>query len=79
MNITELMYDPQDIVAGESYKDWTKRWWKWILKIPLDTNPALDVTGAFGIRDQPTADVWFLAPFLHPSQLEVTQDQPTAF
>ena len=30
---------------GDSWEQWTTKWWQWLLSIPKDVNPALDNTG----------------------------------
>ena len=30
---------------GIPYYQWTESWWNWLVSIPKDTNPALDVDG----------------------------------
>ena len=30
---------------GIHYYQWTESWWNWLISIPKDTNPALDVDG----------------------------------
>lgn len=47
-------------VIGNTYGEWSARWWQWALSIPADTNPILDETGANCAEGQ-TGDVWFLA------------------
>lgn len=31
---------------GNTYGEWSARWWQWLLSIPAATNPNLDTTGA---------------------------------
>jgi hypothetical protein len=31
---------------GNTYGEWSARWWQWLLSIPMATNPNLDTTGA---------------------------------
>lgn len=47
-------------VKGNTYGEWSARWWQWLLSIPEATNPNLDETGADCAQGQ-TGDVWFLA------------------
>jgi len=54
---------PQDVEAltfGNSYGEWSARWWQWLLSIPAAVNPNLDATGANCQQGQ-SANVWFLA------------------
>lgn len=45
---------------GNTYGEWTARWWQWLLSIPKDTNPNLDATGKDCDEGQ-AGPVWFLA------------------
>jgi hypothetical protein len=45
---------------GNTYEEWSARWWQWALSIPAATNPVLDETGANCAQGQ-TGQVWFLA------------------
>jgi hypothetical protein len=46
--------------SGNTYGEWSARWWQWTLSIPAATNPALDETGANCAEGQ-SGQVWFLA------------------
>jgi hypothetical protein len=46
---------------GVSWEEWTIRWWKWILSIPIDMNPGIDPSGKLFSSDQPYREVIFLA------------------
>ena len=46
---------------GASWEEWTIRWWKWILSIPIDMNPGIDPSGKKFSTDQPYHEVIFLA------------------
>jgi hypothetical protein len=43
--IDSLVYGIDTVPFGVSYKQWTVRWWKWLLSIPKSKNPAVDYTG----------------------------------
>ena len=45
---------------GNTYGEWSARWWQWALSIPAVTNPVLDETGANCAEGQ-SGPVWFLA------------------
>lgn len=45
---------------GNTYGDWSARWWQWLLAIPAATNPNLDTTGENCAVGQ-VGPVWFLA------------------
>lgn len=58
---TDFVVEPPDkIVLGMSYGDWSAAWWQYVLKIPADTNPAADTSGANCSVDQSTGPVFFL-------------------
>jgi hypothetical protein len=57
---SDYLYEEGDIF-GKSYKEWTEEWWKWLVGIPKDKNPANDASGQHGKQNQPKKDVWFLA------------------
>jgi hypothetical protein len=46
--------------SGNTYGEWSARWWQWTLSIPAATNPTLDETGANCAEGQ-SGQVWFLA------------------
>lgn len=45
---------------GFSYEEWTVRWWKWILGIPKERNPAFDRSGEDANIEQKHSGVVFL-------------------
>ena len=45
---------------GNTYGEWSARWWQWLLSIPEAANPNLDTTGANCAEGQ-VGQVWFLA------------------
>src|SRR5215831_17578658 len=45
---------------GNTYGEWSARWWQWLMSIPSDKNPNLDPTGAHCAEGQ-IGPVWFLA------------------
>ena len=45
---------------GNTYGQWSARWWQWLLSIPMATNPNFDTTGANCAQKQ-AGPVWFLA------------------
>lgn len=46
---------------GVSYTEWTVKWWRWLMSIPKDKNPALDQMGKCSSIRQIEPNVWFLA------------------
>jgi hypothetical protein len=47
-------------VYGNTYGEWSARWWQWLFSIPKATNPNIDTTGANCAQKQ-AGPVWFLA------------------
>lgn len=45
---------------GKTFGAWTANWWQWIMSIPEERNPLLDLTGKYWNINQPSTDVWFL-------------------
>lgn len=50
---------PQAIVQGNTYGEWSAAFWQWLFSIPVDQNPAFDVTGVNALVGQ-AGTVWFL-------------------
>ncbi len=51
---------------GLSYREWTTKWWRWLISIPLTNNPARDLTGESSDQNQNDENVWFLAGTVKP-------------
>jgi hypothetical protein len=45
---------------GNTYGEWSARWWQWLLSIPMDHNPNFDTSGKDCGQKQ-VGPVWFLA------------------
>lgn len=45
---------------GRTFGDWAAAWWAWALRFPVEQNPMIDSTGAYGSAGQ-KGPVWFLA------------------
>jgi hypothetical protein len=54
------VFKPNSNSYGNTYGEWSARWWQWVLSIPEATNPNLDPTGANCAEGQ-AGQVWFLA------------------
>jgi hypothetical protein len=52
-------YSADSKVLGNSFAEWTVKWWKWVYSIPKDENPISDSTGELSEVGQP-GEVWFL-------------------
>jgi hypothetical protein len=55
-----LVFSPDSDPYGVSYAEWTAKWWQWILSIPVENNPANDISGKNCAINQ-SGPVWFLA------------------
>ena len=51
---------PNSNEFGNTYGEWSARWFQWLLSIPADKNPAFDDTGK-NCKEGQTGQVWFLA------------------
>ena len=58
---SDYLYEISDSPFSIPYKQWTERWWNWLVGIPKQQNPANDPSGKFGNTNQPDKDVWYLA------------------
>jgi hypothetical protein len=58
---SEEVYDPNACPFGIGYKEWTILWWKWLISITGNDNPAFDRTGRLSSISQNNPNVWFLA------------------
>jgi hypothetical protein len=54
-------FDIDDKPYGNTYGQWTVKWWQWALSIPKSNSPLVDETGNNSYVNQPDKDVWFLA------------------
>ena len=52
------MVPPNSNEFGNTYGEWSARWWQWLLSVPEDKNPNLDNTGA-NCAEAQTGQVWF--------------------
>lgn len=52
---------PNDtLLDGKPIGDWSAEWWKWMVVIPTNQNPQLDLDGSFAAVGQPEGDVFFV-------------------
>jgi hypothetical protein len=56
---------PDSRPYGNTYAEWSARWWQWLLAIPTPENPNLDTTGQHCDEGQ-AGPVWFLAGAFGP-------------
>ena len=59
--IEAMVFGPNSKPYGISYPRWTVRWWRWLLSLPKEYNPALDISGGYSDQRQDDSNVWFLA------------------
>jgi hypothetical protein len=52
--------NPNEVIAGSTYGEWTARYWQWLLSIPKEVNPYYDKTGK-NAHQQQSGPVFFLA------------------
>ena len=56
-----MIYDTSSHPCGKSYEEWIRLWWKWLISIQKNKNPAFDRTGELCHTSQDSTPVWFLA------------------
>jgi hypothetical protein len=55
--------DPFARMYGNTYAEWSAKWWKWGMEHPMAGHPFIDDPG-YNVRSGQSGDVWFLAaPF----------------
>jgi hypothetical protein len=56
---------PGKVLRGQSYSQWSAKWWQWAMSQPLAGHPFND-DPAFNVANGQSGNVWFLAtPFGH--------------
>jgi hypothetical protein len=60
-SVESMLFPPDSVPYGLTYPEWIVRWWKWILSIPKERNPALDNFGNQVAEGQYDLNVWFLS------------------
>lgn len=66
-NIFQIYANP----FGVTYREWSKKWWQWLLIIPKSCSPAYDPTGKNASVGQNDPNVFFLC-----QTLEGTEEKP---
>ena len=57
------IFPPDSQPHGQTYSEWSAKWWQWGMEHPLAGHPFVD-SPAFDVRSGQHGDVWFLAaPF----------------
>ena len=44
-NLDKMIHSRLENPYGITWEDWTVNWWKWVLSLPRDINPGLDMSG----------------------------------
>ncbi len=52
-------YEPNERPYGLSFGEWTVKWWRWVVSIPIKYNPVFDNTGVCAGINQ-LGPVWYL-------------------
>jgi hypothetical protein len=60
-NAESMLFSPDSMPYGLTYPEWIVKWWRWILSIPREKNPALDKSGIYVEERQSHSNVWFLS------------------
>jgi hypothetical protein len=55
------VFPPNSKPFGRTFPEWIVSWWRWLLSIPKQNNPAIDLTGIDSGENQWGSNVWFLA------------------
>jgi hypothetical protein len=53
------IFPPDSKPYGQTYGEWSAKWWQWVLSIPKENNPGNDNTGKYSALNQ-VGQVWFL-------------------
>jgi hypothetical protein len=57
---SEVVVPPDSVEFGNTYGEWSARWWQWLVSIPAATNPNL-TSGIVDCTLGQSGSVWFLA------------------
>src|SRR4029078_3606185 len=57
---SHLEFPLDSIPYNMTWGDWSAEWWRWLMSIPMEKNPANDTTGINCAENQ-SGPVWFLA------------------
>ena len=58
---SDILYERNIHPFGKPWESWAAIWCSWMLSIPKDKNPTLDLTGKHCCINQNDENVWFLA------------------
>jgi len=68
----ERVFEVDSSPYGNTYGEWSARWWQWLTAIPAATNPNFDTTGANCAVGQ-VGPVWFLAGTFSSAPPKITR------
>ena len=58
--IETILFPPNSRPYGLTFSQWIVEWWRWLLSIPKESNPAFDMSGSHVSEKQVNPNVWFL-------------------
>lgn len=61
---------------GNTYEQWSEKWWQWTISIPAPINPILAPTGFYDASIGQSGNVWFLAGTDNKTGIERTVEIP---
>ena len=62
-NCNSQLYPVQSRVCGNTYAQWSAKWWKWAMEFPITGHPFV-ADPSFDVSQRQSGQVWFLAaPF----------------
>lgn len=64
------------VYLGNTYEQWSEKWWQWAVSIPADQNPILAPSGSYDASIGQSGDVWFLAGTSNEKGIERTVTIP---
>jgi hypothetical protein len=71
-------FNLEDKPFGQTYGQWTVRWWQWALSMSESISPLVDETGKNAYVNQPAQGVWFLAGTIaNEDHIKVTHREVT--
>lgn len=70
-----LAFNANAYPYGSSMATWSERWWRWLMSIPVASNPNLDTSGA-DCAERQGGNVFFLASTFGPGSLQRTCTVP---
>jgi hypothetical protein len=60
-SIESILFTRDSKPYGHTFPEWTIKWWRWLLSLPIAINPATDNSGQYSSLNQNDPNVWFLA------------------